>query len=63
MPIVVYGAEGSWVIPDQPVKAEEKPRPVVKASGRRKRAHDPDGQFKADNPATATVDEAWEAES
>ena len=65
MPIVVYGAEGSWVVPEKGAQAAEKPpeplkpQPVARVTGRRKRAHDPDGHFKADDPTTPDVNEAF----
>jgi hypothetical protein len=44
----------------EPVEAEEVP--VVKPKrGRRRRAHDADGTFKADDVQTPAVNEAWQA--
>ncbi len=41
---------------------EEKPakKPVKKAAPKKKRARDEDGHFKADDPSTPDVNEAWE---
>ncbi len=44
-------------------EVEEKPAEVVapkKATKKKKRARDEDGHFKADDPSTPDVNEAWE---
>ena len=40
----------------------EEKKPAPKKRGRKKRAHNEDGTFKADNPATPGVNEAWSDE-
>jgi len=35
-------------------------KPVKKVEGKKKRARDEDGHFKADDPSTPDVNEAWE---
>lgn len=44
-------------VEDEPV-VEEKPKPKPKA--KKKRAKNEDGTFKADDPSTPDVNEAWE---
>ena len=36
------------------------PPPVAEKESSRKRAHNPDGTFKADDPSTPDINEAWE---
>ena len=36
------------------------PPPVAEKESARKRAHNPDGTFKADDPSTPDINEAWE---
>lgn len=40
-----------------PIELQQEPLPVKPA---KRRAKNPDGKFKADDPATPEVDEAWE---
>ncbi len=40
--------------------AADKPVKVKKAAPKKKRARDEDGHFKADDPSTPDVNEAWE---
>lgn len=40
----------------------EEKKPAPKKRTRKKRAHNADGTFKADNPATPNVNEAWSDE-
>ena len=47
-------------VEDEPV-VEEKPKPKPKA--KKTRAKNEDGTFKADDPSTPDVNEAWEQES
>ncbi len=42
---------------------EEKPKPKPKPKAKKKRAKNEDGTFKADDPSTPDVNEAWEQES
>ena len=44
-----------------PPEGDQTPPEKATAKAKRRRAHDPDGQFTADNPATPEVNEAWEA--
>ncbi len=41
-------------------KAMSAPAPVKKTKATKKRARDEDGHFKADDPSTPDVNEAWE---
>lgn len=43
-----------------PAPAPAAKKPSKKPSKKQVRAREADGQFKADNPATTDVDEAWE---
>ena len=44
-------------------EVEEKPKPKPKPKAKKKRAKNEDGTFKADDPSTPDVNEAWEQES
>ena len=41
-------------------EVEEKPKPKPKPKAKKKRAKNEDGTFKADDPSTPDVNEAWE---
>jgi len=46
-------------VEDEP-EVEEKPKPKPKPKAKKKRAKNEDGTFKADDPSTPDVNEAWE---
>ena len=49
---------GEIIVEEVEDKVEEKPKPKPKA--KKKRAKNNDGTFKADDPSTPDVNEAWE---
>ena len=57
LPALVSAGE---IIIEEVEEVEEKPKPKPKPKAKKKRAKKEDGTFKADDPSTPDVNEAWE---